>query len=230
MGFQLSRTVGVAVQIRAIGVAVAKQHVHHAASEGAVGAGTQDDPDVSLLHRVVVVDVDRRDPGAPLLPSTRGVGHDVDLGGNRICAPDHHEVGLGHLPRVDARHLAGAGRVAGPGDVGTDRRVEPRVLLDVGEPIDAVPHHQPHRSGVVIGPDRLGSELGFRRIEAGCDLVQRLVPADTDEVTGALGAHAAHRKREAVRMMDTLGIARHLGADDAGRVGLKLRAANASDG
>ena len=45
-------------------------------------------------HGVVHVDVDRDDLGAALLAGADRVGHHVDLGVDRIGAPDHHQVGL----------------------------------------------------------------------------------------------------------------------------------------
>ena len=98
------------------------------------------------------------------------------------------------------------------------------------EAIDAVAHHEAHRAGIVIGPDRLRAELALGRIEARGDLVERLVPGDARELAGALRPGAAHRIEQPLGMMDALGVARDLGADDAGRVGLLFRAADPADG
>ena len=40
-------------------------------------------------------------------------------------------------------------------------RVEARIFLHMGEPIDAVAHHEAHRAGVVIGPYQFGAELAL---------------------------------------------------------------------
>src|SRR5262249_46294313 len=66
-------------------------------------------------------------------------------------------------------------------------------------------------------------------IEACGDLVQRLIPGDAHELAGALRSGAAQRIEEPLGMVDALGIARDLGADDAGRVGLLLRTAHAAN-
>ena len=73
------------------------------------------------------------------------------------------------------------------------------------------------------------AEVSLSRIEARRDFVERFVPCDARELTGALWSGAAHRKHQSVGMMDTLGIARDLRADHARRVGLMLGAANPAD-
>jgi hypothetical protein len=139
-------------------------------------SGPQQDLDVGLLHGVVVVDVDRRDPGAPFLPGAHRMRHHIDLGIHGIGAPDHDHVGDAHLARIDAGDLAGADRKPDAGDVGADGRVEARILLHMRKAVDAVAHHQPHRASIVIGPDRLGAELALGRVEAIGDFVKRLIP------------------------------------------------------
>ena len=134
-----------------------------------------------------------------------------------------------HLARIDAGDLAGADGKADAGDVGADRRIEARIFLHMRQAIDAVAHHEPHGAGVVIGPDRLRAEFALGRIEALGDLVQRLVPGNPRELAGALRPGPAQRMHQPVGMMDALGVARDLGADDAGRVGLQLRAAHPAD-
>ena len=56
--------------------------------------------------------------------------------------------------------------------------------------------------------------MGCRRAAI---VVQRLVPADAFELAFALLADAAHRMQQAVRVVGALGVARHLGAQHAGR-------------
>ena len=203
--------------------------MHDAAGEGAVGAGPQQDLDVGLLHGVVVVDVDRRDLGAAFLPRAHRMRHHIDLGVHGIGAPDHDQVGDAHLARIDAGDLAGADGKTDAGDVGADGRVEARIFLHMRKAVDAVAHHQPHGAGIVIGPDRFGAELALGGVEAIGDFVERLVPGNPRELPGALRPGAAQRMHQPVRMMDALGIARDLGADDAGGIGLQLGAAHPAD-
>ena len=203
--------------------------MHDAAGEGAIGAGSQDDLDVGLLHGVVVVDVDRRDLGAAFLAGAHRMRHHIDLGVHGIGAPDHDEVGNAHLARIDAGDLAGADGKSDPRDIRADRLVEAGIFLHMGKAVDAVAHHQAHGAGVVIGPDRLGAEFALGRVEPRGDLVQRIVPRNPRELAGAFRAGAAQRMRQPIRMMNALGVARDLGANDAGGIGLQPGAAHPAD-
>ena len=66
--------------------------MHHRTCKRTIGAGLEQHLDVGLFHRRRVVDVDDHDLGATLLAGTHGVGHDIDLGGDGIGAPDHHAI------------------------------------------------------------------------------------------------------------------------------------------
>ena len=99
----------------------------------------------------------------------------------------------------------------------------------MAQPFDAVALHQPHRAGIVVGPDRLAAVLRLRRSEFFGDEVERRLPARLLPCPLAFGAGAHQRLQQAVGMMDALGIARDLGADDAGRVAVVLGAMDAAD-
>ena len=100
----------------------------------------------------------------------------------------------------------------------------------MAQPVDAVAHHIAHGAGVEIGPDGcgavfgLGLQHGLRRFGHG------IVPADALEFAGALGALPLQGMKQPVRMMDALGIAANLLADDAQRIGVVLRAPHPADG
>ncbi len=197
--------------------------MHHAAGERAVGAGPDQQRHVGLPHRVIHVDIDRNDLRAPLLPSAGRMGHHVDLRRDGVGAPDDHAIRFRHLARIGTGELAGAGHVAAPGRVDADRRIEARVFLDVAQPVDPVALHAAHRAGVEIGPDAFGAELPLRLEEGLRRQVERLVPGDPLELAGALGTDALQRMQQPLRMVDALGIARDLRADDAGGVAVRLR-------
>src|SRR4029434_7026147 len=113
----------------------------------------------SLLHGVVVVDIDRRDLRAAFLPRAHRVGHYIDLGVDRVGDPDHNQIGDTHLAGIDAGDLAGADGESAARGADADRRVEAGVFLHMREAIDAVAHHQTHGAGIVVRPDRLGAEI-----------------------------------------------------------------------
>ena len=147
------------------------------------------------------------------------------MGVDRVAAPDHDQIAV----RADfrGRHAPAAampGLEAGVREHDADRALEPRVFLDVGQALDAVALHQPHRAGIEIGPHRLGTVALLDPQQILGDLVQRIVPADAREFAGALRTGAAERKGQAVRMMEALMVAGHLGADHPGREGVARRA------
>ena len=186
-------------------------------------------PEIGLLHRRVLIDVDDDDLRAAFLARLDGVGHDIDLGDHGIGAPDHHAVGFRHLARIGPAQRARPHHPAGPGQIGADRTEEAGVLLGVAQPVDAVALHQPHRAGIVIGPDRLRAVFLLGRDELFGDEVERRLPARFLPGALALGAGADQRLQQPVGMMDAVGIAGDLGADDAGRIAVGLGAMDAAD-
>ena len=229
MRLQLARAVGVLLEVRPVGVAVAEQHVHDGAGQRPVGARPHAQRQVGLLHGAVVVDVDGHDLGAALLARAGGVRHHVDLRVDGVGAPDHHHVGLRHLARVGAGQPAGAGDVAGPRQRGADGGVHARVALGVAQPVDAVAHHQAHGAGVVVGPHGLGAVAPLGGEHGLGGEVEGVVPGDALELARALGPLAPQRVHEPVGMVHALGVARDLGADDAGRVAVVLGAVHPAD-
>ena len=184
--FELARAVGVFLEVRPVGVAVAEQHVHDGAGERPVGAGLQAQRQVGLLHGAVVVDVDGDDLGAALLARPRGVRHHVDLRVDGVGAPDHHQVGFGHLARIGAGEPAGAGDVAGPRQRRADGGVHAGIALGVAQPVDAVAHDEAHGAGIVVGPHRLRAVAALGRQHGLGREVERVVPGDALELARAL--------------------------------------------
>src|SRR6185312_8609791 len=93
----------------------------------------------------------------------------------------------------------------------------------------AVALHQPHRTGVEIGPDCLGAMSRFGRDEPFRNEVERRLPACLLPAALALGSGAHQRLQKPIGMMDTVGVARHLGADNTGRVAVRLGTMDAAD-
>ena len=69
---------------------------------------------------------------------------------------------VGEMP--DMRPVPGD--IAGPGDADADRAEKARVALGVGEPLDAVAHHEAHRARIEIRPDAFGAVLALDRRKA----------------------------------------------------------------
>ncbi len=229
MRFEPRRVVGVFFEVFPVRQPLAEEHVHDRAGERAVGAGLEDQAHVGLLHRGVVVDVYDDDLRAALLAGAHRMRHHVHLRGDRVGAPDHDAVRFRHLARVRAGQPPGAHDVAGPCEIGADRVEEPRILLGVPQAIDGISLHEPHRAGVEIGPHRLGPVPFLRRDEFLGDEVERGLPTGLLPHPVSLAAGAHQRLEEAVGVMDAFGVARDLGADDAGRVAVVLRAVHPAD-
>ena len=232
VSLQLGWAVGVFLHELPVGVAVAEQNVHDRAGERAVGAGPERQMDVRLLGRTRAVGVDDDQPGVPVPARTRDMGHHVDLGVHRIAAPDDDQVGVLHLARIRAVFDADPGAPSGIRQRDAERGMLARVAHGVAQPVDAVALHEPHRTGVEIGPDRLAAPFVGHGLEPVRDLVQRLVPADRGERPDprSFRTGAAQRARQPGRMVHALGIAGNLGADHARRVGVALRAVHPADG
>ena len=95
--------------------------------------------------------------------------------------------------------------------------------------MDAVAHDVAHGAGVEIRPHRFRAVLLLGAQELLGDEIERVVPGDRRELSAALRAGAAQRLLQPVGVMHALGVARDLGADHAGRVGVVLGAADAAD-
>ncbi len=102
MGFEAFRVVGIARHVAPIGIAFLEQDVHDGAGEGAVGAGQRRQMQVGGLGAGGAVGVDDDELGAALPAGRRDVAHHVDLGRDRVAAPDDDQVGFGDLAPVDA--------------------------------------------------------------------------------------------------------------------------------
>ena len=112
--------------------------------------------------------------------------HPVDVGVDGVDPPQDHEV------RTDgALEVApDAGAVGGePGLLGrrvADGAEQPRRAQSVKERVAGLSRDEPHVPAVGIGEDRFGPPGGCDRRQAAGDLIQRLVPGDTNESSLAL--------------------------------------------
>ena len=229
MRLEFGREIREPRHVIAIREVLAQQHMENAGRQRAIRAGSHEKRVIGLPHRLVPVDIHRDDGRAPGFAGLDRVVHHVHLGVHGIRAPDHDDLAFGHLARIDARQASRAGDEAGPGHVGADRVVETGIFLRVSQAIDAVAHHEAHRSGVVIGPDGLASLLPLGGEEGLRRAIQGLIPADGPELARTLGAGAQQRFGQPIRVVDALGIARDLRADHAVGVALALEPAHAPD-
>ncbi len=226
MGFQCRRIIGKGRHIGPIGMAVAKQHMHERAGQSGIGARLEREVQVRRRRRAGAIGIDHDQPGAARFAGGLHMGHDMNMGRHRIAAPDDQQIGRAHGQRIGAAAIAVPGAPAGHGQGRAERGVHAAVALDVAQAVDAVALHMAHGAGIVIRPDAFAAKAPFGVEERLGDALQRLVPADRLELSGALRAAAQQGPAEARGMVVALGVAGDLGADHAGGIGVGGAAAH----
>ena len=229
MGLEFARHVCVFLEISAIGMTIAEQHVHDGAGERAIGARANDHLHIGLLHRARLIDIDTGDPGAALFPRESGVGHHIDLRIHRVGAPDDDQIGFLHLARIGSGHPAAARDIAGPRQGDTESVIQAGIVLGMAQAIDAISHNEAHGAGIVIGPNRKRPVTGFSFEERIGHFAHRIIPGQALPLAIPFGALALQGMEQPIRMVDALGIAPDLLADDAQRIGIIFCAAHPPD-
>ncbi len=212
-------------------MAIAEEHIDQRRDQRAIGAGPGHDMDIGGFGRRRPVGIDDNQLRAPVLARLGHMGHHIDLGRDRIAAPDHDQVAFRHLARIDAVFDANAGEPSRICNRVADRAFLPRIAQRMAEPVQPVAAHQPHRARVMIGEHRFAAIAIRHPPERRRRDIQRLVPGDWLEgrKADALLAHPAQRLGQPVRVMHPFGIARDLGADHAVGVAVILRTAHPAD-
>ncbi|MCY1227605.1 hypothetical protein D9M72_398820 [compost metagenome] len=207
---------------------VADQHMDHAQRQRAVGAGHRRDMAMAFLGTQRAVGIDRHQRGAAALGLLR-TRPEMQVGSDRVAAPDDHQPGIGHVLHVHAD--AGAIGVAqrGGAGAGADSAIQPRCAQLVEEACGhALALHQAHGAGIAVRHDGLRIARGDG-LQARGDGIERFVPGNRRELALALPADALHRRQQAVGMVGAFGVARYLGAQHALRAGM-VRIAGHLDG
>ena len=212
--------IGVAPQIVPIGMTIAKRDVHNRAGQRRIRTRAHRQVDISRFCGSSAIGVNYNDFSAAPFSCASNVGHHIDLGRNRVAAPNHNQIAVVNLPGIDTTFDPGSGKPTGISQCNADGAPLPRITHRMTQAIDAIAVQMPHRPGVKIWPDRFGTVSCTRLPQALGDSVEGLVPADRDECVApnALVAHAQQRFSQPVRMILPLGIARHLRTDDTGCV------------
>ena len=214
LGFDGVVEIGALGQERAVGETFGEHDVHHRAREGVVGPRQDGKVKIGLLGRRAQVRVDHHQLG-PLAPSLGDPGHDVDLGVDRVHAPNHDEIAVGHVARVGPEPSSDARLQPGLHDAGADGLAHPGVAHAPNQPLDAVALHQPHRPRVVIRPHRLWTVGPGRVREPLRDEVEGFIPRCAPEMAFTLGAGSHQRVEQSIRVVDPFLVAPDLRADHA---------------
>ena len=194
------------------------EDVHHAQRQRGIGARQRREVHVTLLRGLAAVGIDRDQLGAAAFRLLHAAPQ-VQVRDDGIRAPDDDELGVFELfeigadARPDGRGVACLARA----------RAYCAIEQRCAEPVKKAPIHgavleQAHCPGVAVGKNCLRS---IRRsgdlLEARADRVQRFVPADALEATGALRADAPQRMQHALRCIRAIEIARDLRAQRTAR-------------
>jgi hypothetical protein len=203
--------------------------MHQCQRQRTVGAWAQGDVFVALVGRFGAARVDADDARAVSL----GLLHlapEMQVAGNRVAAPDQDQLRLGKelhfhadlaAKRLHQRLAAGSG---------ANGAIQLRRTQPVEEArCHALALHQAHGAGIAVGQYRFGLACG-NGVEARGDVAQRFAPTPTGSKRPApLGPHPLERLKNALGVVGSLGVARHLGAQHAARVGV-VRIALHTDG
>ena len=190
------------------------QHLHHRQRQRAIGAGRERDVLVALFSAQAAIRIDRDHPRAAAFRFL-DASPQVHRRRDRIGAPQEDQLGVDEALHVHPDRAAECVGEAGLAGSRADRPVEQRGA----EPMKKAAIHRralhlPHRSRVAVRQDRLRIARGDSRQFPG-DRVERLVPADSRELSAALGADALHRIQQSVGRVRAVEIPRDLCAEDA---------------
>ena len=100
----------------------------------------------------------------------------------------------------------------------------------MAEPVDAVAHHKAHGAGIVVRPHGFRATGALGREEGFGGFAERIIPGEMLPLPFPFAALALQGMEEALGMMDALGIAGDLLADDTQRIGILARPAHPPDG
>ena len=181
-----------------------------------VAAGPRREVEVGRSRRLRPDGIDADDGPSPL-PGLQEVGPEVEVGGDHVGSPRHHELGLGHRLDVRRRPAVRVGEAPRPRAGGqADRAVHARRAEGVEQPaVDRGALQLAHRAHVREGEDRRRTVPLDGILQAGAHGRQRLGPARLAERAGALRSAADEGDQEPVRVVGALLVPLHLHAQVA---------------
>ena len=127
MRFEPVGIVSVPRHIFAVGIALLEQHMHDRTGERAIGAGQWHQMQVGCFGARGAVGVDHDQLRIPFAPCRRDMGHHIDLGRDRIAAPNDNQIGFGHLAAVNPAQHPDAGAPTGAGQHAANRQILARI-------------------------------------------------------------------------------------------------------
>ncbi len=180
-------------------------------SQRAIGSGPNGQVSVTFFGRLGSAGIDAPELGSIALGLLRE-GPEMKVGGDGVAPPDQDQPALCEMLGAHADLRAIGGAQAGCARAGTDGPVEQRCADPMEEARGhALALHKPHGSGIGIRQHR-PRVAGCDRLQARCDLPQRLVPAHRLPAALTLAAGPPQGLQDALGVLDALHVARNLGA------------------
>ena len=182
MRLQQIGIVGEFGHVVAVGMTVAEQHMHQSTGKRRIRARLGPEMNVRLSRRRRAIGVDDDELRAALFARAGNVGHQIDLGVDRVGTPDDDQIRLGEFPRIAAALGADARGHPGQHDRRTDRVVLARIAHGVAQALNAVALHLTHGARIVIQPDRFGPMFLCGGDKFFGDDIERIIPRDRLEI------------------------------------------------
>ncbi len=216
---------GVGVDPVAVDEPVADEHVHHRQHQGDVGTRPGLHEPVGGLGggRADRVDHHHLGTGGTGLLDVRPQMAVGELG---VRGPQQDQLGVADLQRIEGPRRAVGHRHAGADSGSADGAQQAGAAESVPEALREGHRQQALVAGIAERHDRLGAVLGDDRVETRGDLRQCFVPRGRLEAAVALGADAAQRGEDPLRVVDPVDELVDLRAQFALGVGVRRVAAH----
>src|SRR5450830_251827 len=142
---------------------------------------------------------------------------EMQIGGNRVAAPDDDQLGVLHVFGIGADARTDGVLVTHAASRSANRAIKQRSADLVEEPHrHRFTLHQAHGAGITVWQD--GLRIACSDVFQSCgDGVQCFVPADALKLALALLADTLHRMQQAFLVISALGVTRYLRAQHARR-------------
>src|SRR5205085_4278172 len=211
----------VARDVVAIQKILRDERVHHAQRQCGIGSRQRCEVTMAFLSREAAVRIDR-DERCPAALCFLDAAPQMQIGDDRIRAPDQNQLRVLELLEVGADRSADRRSVAFLAGGRTDRSVEKRRAQAVEEaPVHRRGLHEAHRSRVAVRQNRLRAVARRRDLpEALGDGIECVVPRNALETTAALRADSSQRMQQAFAGVGALEVTRDFRAQRSARGGV----------
>ena len=196
---------------------VANHHVHHGERERGVAARSDLQMPIGGFGRACAdrIDDDHRGPAFPRFSDQRP---EVEVGDDRVGAPQHDEAAVDDVLWVNAGAGADGRRESGRCDRTADVSLERAAAHDAEEAhVERCHLDDALHTGRAVRQDGLGARLGDNAAPPRGDIRQRFVPGHALEAALAFRADTLQREQDTVRVVDAIEVVVDLRAERSSR-------------